>query len=438
MSLEQKIFSAEEMEKMQKERTLNDAELIKGGAEYKAQASGDLRLEATSDQIENGRREMETFLNNTEIEKRLAEAKDIDSIIGIVDRLEGGMQGSKQFYDSRTLKEMLTRVKNGSLETRYITNTCGLRDAVIRVFGEQKMELGAQKDLLDFTNFVSKNESLLAQMSYEEIEDYIYNDFYNNGEKREFESGDEKTEATRQLYNREVVKMRNEIEKEINTNLGRDDKSSIRIWQDGGWTACSTIDGISTVKNEGIGRLYLNIKPGEVIKVFKEGVHLFADMNLSIQMKIPSQFNTEGSGHILNRQDKMVIYFAPGDEEKIFDALDRLYNKYRSVFLSGKPRFTAELKDSQGNIMEGVGFAEEPKFKTIRNRSFGAIRSAILCEIIKKGKAQRKPLKDLNFVNHFKSICEEYQVNALHPAFNSGSQRLRQTSPIFQRLFIAQ
>ena len=193
MSLEQKIFSAEEMEKMQKERTLNDAELIKGGAEYKAQASGDLRLESTSDQIENGRTEMETFLNNTEIEKRLAEAKDIDSIIGIVDRLEGGIQGSNRFYDSKTLKGMLTRVKNGSLETGYITNTYGLRDAVVRVFGEQKMELGAQRDLSDFASFVSKNESLLAQMSYEEIEDYIYNDFYNNGEKREFESGDEKT-----------------------------------------------------------------------------------------------------------------------------------------------------------------------------------------------------------------------------------------------------
>ena len=431
MSLERKIFSAEEMANIQKERTLNDVELIKGGAEYKVQASGDLRLETTSDQIENGRREME-------IEKRLAEAKDIDSIIGIVDRLEGGMQGSKQFYDSKTLKGMLIRVKNGSLETRYITNTYGLRDAVIRVFGEQKMELGAQRDLLDFVNFVSKNESLLAQMSDEEIEDYIYNNFYNNGEKKEFATGDEKTEATRQLYNREVVKMRNEIEKEIGTHLGRDGKFSIKIWQYGGWTVCSTIDGISTVKEEDIGRLYFNIKPDEVVKVFKEGIYLFTDMNLSIEMKIPSQFNTEGSGHILNRQDKMVVYFALGDEEKILDALDRLYNKYKSVFLSGKPRFTAELEDSQGNTMKGVGFAEEPKFKTRRNRSFGAIRSAILCEVIKRRKAQRKPLKDLDFVNSFQFVCEEYQVNGLRPAFNSGSQRLKQTSPIFQRLFIAQ
>ena len=591
-----KIPSAEEMAKMQKERVLNDAELIKDGAEYAVQDDGNLRLEATPGQIESARKEMESFFNDIEnkkisedehvyfqgyskifdmaneinylrnkgaldpesyrglmekvsslnkdghtqyqekigddsmrkmekmtrekffqqIAERFSQASDFEEIIDAVDRL-AGIQGSKQYYNNKTLKEILTKVKNGNLGIDHVTNTYGLRDALTQVLekqkdkgeqspdnketfedlfkfitekgevisqsgsyranelieiikrvrsgelglnyvtraeglrekvgkllelekksggeisAEQEMEPDAQKDLADFASFASKRENELSKLNNdEEIENYIYNNFYSNGEEKEYKSGEQKTEEARKSYNSEVINLRNEISREMDTYLKRGENPPISIAKMGYWTSCSTGEGLKNAKN--IGRLYLNIKPGEVAKFFKEAVKFFSNMNLNIQMKIPSEFYQEESEEILNRRDKMVIYFGQGSEEKILDVLDHLHGKYKNAFIGGNPRFSAELKGAQGNPMEGVGFAEEPEFTRRRNESFGSIRSAILCEVIKMVKAEGKTMENFDFKNAFKMICGKHKVDSLHPAFNSASKRLEQKSPIFQRL----
>mgnify|MGYP001559555202 CR=1 FL=1 len=50
--------SPEEMAKIEKERALSDAELLKGGAEYKFNEKGEKRLDATDEQLEEARKEM--------------------------------------------------------------------------------------------------------------------------------------------------------------------------------------------------------------------------------------------------------------------------------------------------------------------------------------------------------------------------------------------
>jgi len=49
----------EDQAKIETERTLSDAEMIKDGAEYVVDEGGDKRLEATSEQVESAREEME-------------------------------------------------------------------------------------------------------------------------------------------------------------------------------------------------------------------------------------------------------------------------------------------------------------------------------------------------------------------------------------------
>ena len=67
MSFEQpKIPSSEEMAEIEKERVLSDAELLKEGAEYKFDESGQKILELTEEQVECAKKEMEQDLGKRE------------------------------------------------------------------------------------------------------------------------------------------------------------------------------------------------------------------------------------------------------------------------------------------------------------------------------------------------------------------------------------
>lgn len=66
----EKIFSPEKVAHTQKERTLSDAELLKGGAEYKLDEKGEnIMLEATEEQKDKAKEEMESDLKKREEEK---------------------------------------------------------------------------------------------------------------------------------------------------------------------------------------------------------------------------------------------------------------------------------------------------------------------------------------------------------------------------------
>lgn len=67
--------SPEEMAKTEKERALSDAELLKGGAEYKFDDEGNKTLEVTGEQVDGVKEEMERDLN---IEEPLGKTKNQD------------------------------------------------------------------------------------------------------------------------------------------------------------------------------------------------------------------------------------------------------------------------------------------------------------------------------------------------------------------------
>lgn len=71
-----KGLSPEEQSKVEKERVLSDAELIKGGAEYVVDDKGSARLTPRSYQIEETRAHMEQDLNMEEKEQYEKEAQE--------------------------------------------------------------------------------------------------------------------------------------------------------------------------------------------------------------------------------------------------------------------------------------------------------------------------------------------------------------------------
>ena len=77
--------SAEEMAKIEKARTISDAELLKGGAEYKINESGEKRLEATVGQEKLAEREMqqkaaEEMMSGRESSSSELREEDIETI----------------------------------------------------------------------------------------------------------------------------------------------------------------------------------------------------------------------------------------------------------------------------------------------------------------------------------------------------------------------
>jgi|WetSurSiteA1Bulk_404760.scaffolds.fasta_scaffold374206_1 hypothetical protein len=68
-------------------------------------------------------------LSLEEKEKIIGEAKDLDDLYQKLDQIVS-LQGSKDVYESSELKSIIERVRNGELDTSYITRTGGLRKKV--------------------------------------------------------------------------------------------------------------------------------------------------------------------------------------------------------------------------------------------------------------------------------------------------------------------
>jgi len=178
------------------------------------------------------------------------------------------------------------------------------------------------------------------------------------------------------------------------------------------WLSCSVNKGLIR-KNE-LGRFYLNLKPEYAADFFNSAAETFQTAGLNSKMKIPRI----GEVNAFNRLDKMVIYFDVEEEQKTLQILERLYQNNLEMFdKTGTPRFTAEVKDSKGTTMAGIGFGEEPIFS---NESFGTIRAKILVEVYVDAKNSLFSIFDsrFDFEAFFRKACIKYQVDPINPAFN--------------------
>lgn len=65
-------------------------------------------------------------------------AETLDGLIDIIVDNKIGLQGSKRFYSSEELQELIKDVKEQRRMTQYITRACGLRDTVARLLEIRK------------------------------------------------------------------------------------------------------------------------------------------------------------------------------------------------------------------------------------------------------------------------------------------------------------
>lgn len=148
------------------------------------------------------------------------------------------------------------------------------------------------------------------------------------------------------------------------------------------------------------GRLYFNPYAAFAPEVMAQMLIAIADRNerggkkIEVQAKIlnrnrlyPQSSIPLNEHHDSLRPDKIVFYFSAEDAEEMFKIAQEVHRKVLQnnpgapVFSQRKPLLTGQVVDEAGNVLDGVGFAEEPP--QIR-ASYGEIVSAVLANMVKE------------------------------------------------------
>lgn len=237
----------------------------------------------------------------------------------------------------------------------------------------------------------------------------LFYDFYNtNIDNPKYRENDPEVQQLIREYSKQREKIEEDLRKE--TQRGR----GLSIGYDLGnyWLYVNTNGGLRD--RNAIGRFYLNLRPENICSFFYKAAERFRDSGLHVQMKIPRMVDA----NIFNRLDKMVIYFSTEEEQGVLQVIENLYRSHRNAFdETGIPRFTAEIRNQQGEKMAGIGFGEEP---ALRGKSFGEIRAYILAQIYNEAKQSGLSILDprFDFEAAFRRACLSYQVDPRNPAFN--------------------
>lgn len=297
-------------------------------------------------------------------------------------------------HDEEKPQDVLSPENEGNLETKNVSSE---RERTIAEFKEY-----AKKHQADIENRLRQGDSL---------DNIFYYDFYNaNVDALKYQDKDSRTQELEKAYSEEVGSAQKNLYLKSKTN------QKLAVVDAGYWLDCAVNGGLTSM--EAVGRLYLNLKPESVGRFFERAVETFLNAGLHVRMKIPTGGNVE----TFNRLDKMVVYFDAGEEKKFLRVLEGLYDDNRTVFdETGIPRFAAEVKNTRGESMRGVGFGEEPE----RHRSFGQVRAGILAEVYEEAKSANLAAFDprFDFVSVFSKECKMQGIDPQNPAFNLSDER---------------
>lgn len=184
--------------------------------------------------------------------------------------------------------------------------------------------------------------------------------------------------------------------------------------------------------SDNLGRLYLDIDITRLPDLYQDLVKSLAqaDNPLHAELKIYSPGIYSRLGHLseLNRFDKLVLYFESAEQEAVYNIVQDLYKSSKASFLEGTPRFSAPLVDSNGEVMRGVSFGQEPTYAVSEDqtRSFSHVRAGILAEVLEE--AERDPTIQTDedkLAQIFFAACKRNDVDPNNPAFNLGSDKFQ-------------
>lgn len=185
-------------------------------------------------------------------------------------------------------------------------------------------------------------------------------------------------------------------------------------------------------ESDNLGRLYLDIDITRLPDLYQDLVKSLAqaDNPLHAKLKIYSPGIYSRLGHLseLNRFDKLVLYFESAEQEAVYNIVQDLYKSSKASFLEGTPRFSAPLVDSNGEVMKGVSFGQEPTYAVSEDqtRSFSHVRAGILAEVLEETQKDATIQTDeAKLAQVFFAACKKNDVDPNHPAFNLDSDKFQ-------------
>jgi len=291
-------------------------------------------------------------------------------------------------------------------------------DKIARIRGQEKTRerQNLEGDLILFLQFLEKNKQDIEErvVAGESLEDILYEEFYNCDKNNlRYADGDPETERIKKDYQVAFLKTEEEIKTQIE-EMG--DYTSLRIKknQNSYWFQVQTNGGLD-VKEDTIGRLYFNCEAKRTPDFFKKLSDACVKAGVRAEIKMPHREDAQ----VLNRFDKMLVYFDASDEIKSLEIVEELHKQNSEIFGDeNTPRFSRKVRDKQGRIMRGIGFGEEP---IIYNESFGNIRVKILAELVSEAQKDDYSIFNpkFNIGKAFQKLCEKHGVDHRNPAFNN-------------------
>lgn len=224
-----KVSSPEEKAQAQKERTLNDAKLLKNGAEYKIEDDGNLRLEVTNDQIEDARKEMNIDLeikNFSEDERKYFEGQSkVFSMIMNTVYLEN--KGKLDPEKSKELREKTSMLnKNGLAKFSGKIDDEGFRKVNQIIWNQYDQKIKAE--LSEVRNFEELVDVVDKKAAFKGSQEYFYNDRLKDILNRVRDGKLELNYITNSLGLRDAVKRIMSTEKEKSFSSDEAKKEEIR------------------------------------------------------------------------------------------------------------------------------------------------------------------------------------------------------------------
>ncbi|MEK7131637.1 MAG: T3SS effector HopA1 family protein [Patescibacteria group bacterium] len=281
-----------------------------------------------------------------------------------------------------------------------------------------------QKLLKSFEDFVTKHPDIITRelKQGKDLAGIFYDNFYTEDvDNRLYKQGEPVYETMRKTYQQEAKRVVDRF-LVLSQKYQHDAVPAISPGQksiENGWVYFKLNGGANPSAKR--GRLYLNIRPEQLVKFYENALPTLQKSNLRVDAKIAQTANPED----VNRYDKMVIYFNEEDEAIMASAMEQLYTQNSQIFVDGSPKCTTSLADSKGKSMTGVNFGEEPG-PDQGGKSFGDIRSKILAEVYSAAKRGNYQVSDQRAQRDFQMACQKFGVDSDNPAFNAGRESFKQ------------
>lgn len=253
-------------------------------------------------------------------------------------------------------------------------------------------------ELQELNDMVSLGE---IDASAGNLDKQIYSYYYNKLVHEDVRENDP-------LLDEDTIKMMTDYLKSVSRHASEHDEDSAQFITDESksWVYGEAHNG--TDRNLPMGRIYLNTVRGATMSTFLSITNHLQELGVAADTKMPqpNKMNKE-------RSDSLVVYFNSKDAEKVFKVIDEAYNRNPRTFKQSVPRFTAQLKSKDGQLMQGIAFGQEPLATGVE--SFGSLRCKALRNVIRSNGRVEAGL--------FRDEAERLGIDPNSLAFNQGGTR---------------